>query len=134
MDPAIPWYKSSIVVGLVVSLVLKGLVISGLVGSIAPGLETQLTEAILLVLSGGGDLWALRGRLVQTAAPVVTATAGKAARLTAEAEPVEGLAVPMGDAEQGHAIVQVPGFELRDNGDAFYGFGGQVEATQRENG
>lgn len=71
---AIPWYKSKIVVGVMISLFCKALVASGAVGEISGDTQKQLADIVITVLGGMGDLWALLARFKQTAAPVLTVT------------------------------------------------------------
>lgn len=84
---AIPWYKSSIVVGIGVSLVCKALVLSGLTGDIAGEQQQQLANILATLLGGMGDLFALYKRTQQTHAPVLALTASSAARKVEAAVP-----------------------------------------------
>ncbi len=70
----LPWYRSHVIVAALVSVLSKVLVISGLVGDFASEDQEQLTNLIVLVVGGLADLWAMRSRVVQTAAPEITAT------------------------------------------------------------
>lgn len=72
MNDTIPWYKSQVLIGALVSILLKVLVLTGLVAEVTPEDSEQLASTIVLVLSGLGDLWAMRARLVQKTAPAVT--------------------------------------------------------------
>jgi hypothetical protein len=116
MDPAIPWYKSSIIV-------------SGLTGDIAGEQQQQITNLLVTLAGGAGDLYALIGRMKQTHAPVVTGTAKKAAELIEQAQPVAAVAVPL-DAEAEAVVPQSLG-AAPDTFDA-YGVLGQTAAAQQE--
>lgn len=70
----LPWYRSQVIVAALVSIITKVLVGFGLIGEIAPEVNEQLTSTIVLVIGGIADLWALRARLVQKAAPDITLT------------------------------------------------------------
>lgn len=78
MNTAIPWYKSSIVVGIVVSMVCKVLVLSGLTQGIAADEELRLTNALVGILGAAGDIWALTARLRHPAAAPIVLTKGAA--------------------------------------------------------
>lgn len=70
----LPWYRSQVIVAAIISIISKVLVGFGVIGEIAPETETELTSTIVLVIGGLADLWALRARLVQKAAPDITLT------------------------------------------------------------
>lgn len=72
MMGTMPWYKSQVLIGAAISLILKVLVIAGVASDLAPDDQATLTNTVVLVLSGLGDLWAMRARVVQTAAPTLT--------------------------------------------------------------
>ena len=74
---AIPWYRSKIILGAVVSIVTKILVMTGLVNELAPDDNENLVNLIVLVAGGIGDLVAIGARLVQNAAPEITAATTK---------------------------------------------------------
>lgn len=69
-----PWYKSKIIWGALVSMLGKILVMSGLIGDFAPEEADALTNTIVLVISGIGDLVAISSRVVQKQAPQITLT------------------------------------------------------------
>lgn len=75
MTPAnMPWYKSRILVGVLLSAALKALVLLGVTGEVAAADEAAWLDIALLVASFVGDALAAQGRLTQTAAPTITAT------------------------------------------------------------
>jgi len=76
MEVTLPWYKSGIMVGLIVSLLLKAAVVSGLVTEVSDEQAAAVTNAVVLVLSGLADLWAMRGRLTQQGSPTITLKKG----------------------------------------------------------
>ena len=63
---AIPWYKSSIFMGIVVSLLCKALVVSGLTGEITAGDQLTLTNLIISLIGGAAGSLAtmLKDRLL----------------------------------------------------------------------
>lgn len=69
---AIPWYKSKVIVGAVISIITKILVMTGLVTQIAPEDAENITNLIVLVLGGVGDLVAIGARVAQKHAPDIT--------------------------------------------------------------
>lgn len=71
---ALPWWRSKIIVGAAVSILTKLLVASGLVGDLAPADSEEITNLILLVIGGVGDLVAIGSRVAQKHAPTITAT------------------------------------------------------------
>jgi hypothetical protein len=72
----LPWYKSRILMGALLSAVLKLLVLTGVAGDLAPADQAAWLDIVLLVASFAGDALAAHGRLTQTAAPTITATKG----------------------------------------------------------
>lgn len=70
----LPWYRSQVIVAAIISIVSKLLVGFGVIGEFTPEAETELAATIVLVIGGLADLWAMRARLVQKAAPTITAT------------------------------------------------------------
>jgi hypothetical protein len=74
MNETMPWYRSQIIVGALISVLSKVLVATGAVAEIAPDDEQQLASLVVLVLGGLGDIWAMRARVIQTRAPAITAT------------------------------------------------------------
>lgn len=72
MADTMPWYKSQVLIGAAISLILKVLVLAGVASDLAPEHQAELTNTVVLVLSGLGDLWAMRARVVQTSAPTLT--------------------------------------------------------------
>lgn len=67
-----PWYKSKIIVGAAISMLGKVLVVSGLIGEFTPENADALTNTIILVISGIGDLMAFGARITQKSAPSIT--------------------------------------------------------------
>jgi hypothetical protein len=68
-----PWYQSRIIIGAIVSIVMKLLVATGVLGEV--GLDDgAITDAVLLVIGGIADLWIMYQRVTQKAAPTITAT------------------------------------------------------------
>lgn len=75
MEPTtLPWYRSHVIVAALVSIITKLLVGFGLIGEIAPEVNEELANTIVLVLGGLADLWAMRARVTQKSAPAITAT------------------------------------------------------------
>lgn len=75
MPPAtLPWYKSRVIVGALVSAALKVLFLTGLVGELAPEDEAQWVDVAVLLASFIGDAVAAQARISQTSAPPITAT------------------------------------------------------------
>jgi hypothetical protein len=95
-DPnAIPWYKSRIIIGIVISLVCKALVVSGVAkAGIDSDTQAQLLNLVLMLIGGGGDLFALAKRITQQSAPAIAATAKRADVLDAKIEAAKPVADP----------------------------------------
>lgn len=77
MEPnnvALPWYRSTIIISAVVSVLTKVLVISGLVKEIAPADVETISNTLVLVIGGIADLWAIKARVVQQEAPKIVST------------------------------------------------------------
>lgn len=74
MNGEMPWYKSKVIVGALISMIAKLLVVSGLVNEFSPEDSETLTNTIVLVISGVGDLMAFFARVVQKRAPAITLT------------------------------------------------------------
>lgn len=70
----LPWYRSQVIVAAIVSILTKLLVGFGLIGEIAPEVNEELTNTLVLVIGGIADLVAIRSRVTQKAAPSITAT------------------------------------------------------------
>jgi hypothetical protein len=68
----LPWYKSKIIIGALISMIGKILVLSGVVSKFAPEDADALTNVILLLISGVGDLIAITSRVVQKTAPPIS--------------------------------------------------------------
>lgn len=79
---AMPWYRSTVIVSALISLVTKVLVISGLISELSPEDMDILTNTIVLIAGGIADLVALKSRVVQKQAPQITSTKKKAAAIT----------------------------------------------------
>ncbi len=67
-----PWWKSKVIVGALISILAKLFVISGLTGEITPGETQQVTDLVLIVIGGLGDLLAIGSRITQRYAPQIT--------------------------------------------------------------
>lgn len=72
----LPWYKSHVIVGALVSAVLKILYLTGIAGELAPEAEAEWVDIAVLLASFIGDAVAARARVVQEAAPPITGTKG----------------------------------------------------------
>lgn len=70
----LPWYRSQVIIAALVSIISKLLVGFGVIGEIAPEVSEELSATIVLVIGGLADLWAMRARVVQKAAPPITLT------------------------------------------------------------
>lgn len=68
----LPWYKSRVIVGALVSAVLKILYLTGWVGELADADAAQWVDVAVLLASFIGDAVAARARVVQEAAPPIT--------------------------------------------------------------
>lgn len=76
MEPttnAIPWYKSQIIIGAVVSIVSKVLVGAGFAG-LSVDDQSTLVNGLILLIGFIGDAWAIYQRAKQQQAPKVVAT------------------------------------------------------------
>lgn len=71
---SMPWYKSRVIVGALVSAVLKALYLTGWVGELADGDAEQWVDVAVLLASFIGDAVAARARVVQEAAPKITSS------------------------------------------------------------
>lgn len=76
MDSTLPWYRSRIIVGAIISALTKLAVLSGLVGEVAPEQETEITNAIVLGAGALADLWIMFARVKQMDSPKITAKKG----------------------------------------------------------
>lgn len=72
----LPWYKSKVIMGVIISVLSKILFATGVIGELAPADQAQLADILVLVIGGIGDLVAVGARVVQKEAPKITA--GKA--------------------------------------------------------
>jgi len=70
---AMPWYKSKIIVGALISIVAKILVASGVATNFTPEDSDNLANLIVMIIGGIGDAIAIGARLTQKAAPTITA-------------------------------------------------------------
>jgi hypothetical protein len=66
----LPWYRSKIIVGAIISLITKLLVITGVLDSTFN--DEALTDGILLVVGVVADLFIGYQRVTQKAAPAIT--------------------------------------------------------------
>jgi hypothetical protein len=67
----LPWYKSRIIIGAIISILTKVLVATGILDATFD--DESLTDAALLVIGGLADLWIMYQRTTQKAAPTITA-------------------------------------------------------------
>jgi hypothetical protein len=72
--PNLPWYRSQVIIGAAISIITKLLVVLGIIGELAPEDSEQLTSTVVLVIGGLADIWAMRARMTQKAAPPITLT------------------------------------------------------------
>lgn len=70
----LPWYRSQVIVAALISIITKLLVGFGVIGDIAPEVNEEIAATVVLVIGGLADLWAMRARITQKAAPAITAT------------------------------------------------------------
>lgn len=82
---ALPWYRSTIIISALVSIITKVLVVSGLVSEVSSSDAEALTNALVLVIGGVADIWAIKSRVVQQEAPKIVSSGKKAAVAQAEA-------------------------------------------------
>ena len=68
----LPWYKSKIIMGAVVSIITKILVATGVLGGAVD--DVAITNALLLVIGGAADLWIMYHRTTQKRAPAISAS------------------------------------------------------------
>lgn len=71
---SLPWWRSRVIIGVIVSILCKALVGFGAIDAISLEDERQLADAALLIIGGVGDLVALTARVRQKHAPSITAT------------------------------------------------------------
>lgn len=69
----LPWWKSRVIVGALVSAICKLLFALGAVAAVAPDEEAAIADALLLVISIVGDAVVVQARLSQKFAPPITA-------------------------------------------------------------
>ena len=72
LPETLPWWKSRVIVGALVSAALKILYLTGLAGELAPESESEWVDVAVLLASFVGDAIAARARVVQEAAPPIT--------------------------------------------------------------
>lgn len=85
---AMPWYRSTIIMAALVSIITKVLVMTGIVSEFAPEAEAELVNALVLLAGGIGDLVAIKSRINQKAAPEITASKGQALKMNANLLPI----------------------------------------------
>lgn len=74
----LPWYKSKVIVGALISILAKLLVITGLVGDFTDADTAQVTDLVLIMFGALGDLIAIGARVRQKyAPPIVSGSGGK---------------------------------------------------------
>lgn len=69
---AMPWWKSTIIWGAIISIVGKALAAAGVIGDIAPEDQERLADHIVLLASGIGDIMVMLARFRQRQAPRLT--------------------------------------------------------------
>jgi len=77
MEQTMPWWRSRVIIGALVSALTKILVIAGVVGEFTDEDSEALVEVILLLAGGVGDLIAIHGRVTQKRVPKITAAVDK---------------------------------------------------------
>lgn len=87
----IPWYKSTIIVSALVSMLTKVLVITGVITEISPEDSASITNAIVLIAGGIADIVAMGSRVKQKQAPAIVSSKKKVDTLTAPETGLEGL-------------------------------------------
>ena len=65
-----PWYRSKIIIGAVISVITKLLVATGVIDGAID--DAALTDIILLLIGGVADLYIMYQRWTQKAAPAIT--------------------------------------------------------------
>lgn len=70
----LPWYRSQVIMAALLSIISKVMVGFGVISEIAPEDSEQLTNLLVLVAGGLADIWAMRARITQKAAPPITLT------------------------------------------------------------
>ncbi len=68
-----PWWKSRVIVGALVSIVMKLLVVSGLAAEVTAEDSQQLVDLALILIGAVGDLVVIASRVRQKHAPAITA-------------------------------------------------------------
>lgn len=101
---ALPWYRSATIMTVLLSLITKVLVLSGVIGDVAPEDTATFANTLVLVIGGFADLWAMRSRVVQKSAPKIVssqkmATLVNTASVVTPNEPVAAEAVEVLHAE-----------------------------------
>lgn len=72
----LPWYKSSVIIGALISAIAKLLVITGVVGEFTDADVEALTNLIILAVGAVGDIIAIVSRINQQTAPTITGGKG----------------------------------------------------------
>ncbi len=67
-----PWWKSRVIVGALLSAALKILYLTGVMGEVAPDQEAAWLEIVVLLASFFGDAIAAHARVTQKVAPKIT--------------------------------------------------------------
>ena len=70
---SMPWWKSRVIVGAAVSILMKLLVLSGLTGEFTEAESQQVVDLALILIGGIGDLIAIGSRVRQRHVPRITA-------------------------------------------------------------
>lgn len=82
---AMPWYRSKVIIGALVSIFTKLLVLSGLTGEITASETAQIVDLVLILSGAVGDLVAIGARLRQRHVPKIVSTPSKASRAVVSA-------------------------------------------------
>ena len=75
---SMPWWQSRVIVGALVSIVMKVLVLSGVTADFTAAESRDIVDLVLILIGAIGDLVAIFARVRQRYAPAITAKAPKA--------------------------------------------------------
>lgn len=70
---SLPWWRSRVIIGAIVSIASKLLVATGAVGEISPEDEGRIADIAVLLVGGVADLVVITARVRQEHAPPITA-------------------------------------------------------------
>ena len=68
-----PWWRSRIIIGALVSILMKVLVVSGFTADVSPADSQQIVDLVLILIGATGDLVAIGARVRQKFVPAITA-------------------------------------------------------------